>query len=1677
MSVDVSTLAIEVTTKGIKEASDALGSKGLAKSAGNADSKVKSLTDNLSRLMGVMPGVNANANGLSGVMAQIATALTQANTNASQLARGLYQVTAALQGMTTATNQGARALQEKNRHGGVFVTTLKAMGTAVLAYGAFNFARSIIRDADAWQMMQSRLTVATGSLNNAKIAQQEIYEVSQKVRVPLEATAQLYTRLTPTMQRMGKTHEDVKNVVEGVSMAMKLSGTSAAEASSAMLQLSQSFNAGRLNGGEFNSIAEAAPKLLDAIAEKMGIQVGQLKKLGSEGKVTGKIMAEAIAEAKKKWEEEFKNMPVTVDDALTRIKNTWQKAMGELNQNSGLTKGLTESLAIVEGLIPAIRDEMVGAFVSVAKWIGKNKEDLGDVWSQIKGLFGDLWGMVEGIFKFAQGTDEAVSGVKLVGSAIFGVRLLLAAAVDMVKLIGGSFVLVGADIADFFILPIFLAVKTLERFGSGLGWILDKMASLAEAGGFNDVAKALRSGAQSASDFASKADGMAEKLAGITVGARDLAGKWLAGWTSGNTEVNKLLNGSEQVTKELEKQTKLKWDHSTDRKVIPPVPEEDKAAEAKRKKALEDANNELEKQLGLYREQDAALKQLQEYGLDGDKRTALQKDQLKIEYEIIHALNDKVRAIWEDARAKNIAAQEIERMVKVEREWRQVKEESTKSQDAAIAAAQEEAKTLKDKIANYGLAKATVEDYQLVEARNVLLALESNGATAEQISKQQALVTALEEVNNAKQRLGQLEGLDKIEKMLDPKRAEKFGDALAGSMGRAGKAFGSLAKAIEDHSIRQKKMDDTRKELEKYKTTDLEKYKKLSAKATEEEVKGRINGYGDMAGAAKMFFEENSTGYKVMEAAEKTFRLFQMGMQVESFLRESGFIATLTGLFVSAKATETGAEMASVGPHLAAEGAKQGANAITALTSALAAPFPTNIAAYAVVAAMLAALGVAVGGGGSKGGSFDLGKRQKEQNTGTVLGDDTAKSESIINALELVRDNTNIGLTYSASMVMHLRNIDMSIGGLVNAIAGINGFTSGKNLGIATGTQSGGGLLGSGLFGSKTTTDIQDVGLIVQGTISSLMGGGGAMQYADISQTKKSWYGKSSTSTWRQVTEAGADTAAQLGVIFDGISETIIASVAQLGGNAAAAEDVLRNFGISFEVSLKDLKGDELAKALEDAISAASDRMANAAFDALGNFQRVGEGYYETLIRVAYGTEQATDALQRLGVAAIDWRNIQNTSGDVGTEMVRESLMAAEAGTSLNEILRLLDGSMEDLVDSYKVLTKLRNSMQTMGLGEISLSLIRGAGGVGALDDAMSNFFDNFYTDAEKQEMAMSQLRMEFGRLNMAVPPTREAYRSLVESLLAGGEMSAETAGRVLAMSETFNDAMELLEDTGGRDIEGSKDALREAYDREAEALENLRDKMRDFAESLRDFRDSLIMSDMSTKSTMEKYQTALARYEDVSTRARAGDETAIQEFESVANELLQFSRQVNASGSQYTADFERVLRETEALAEFTQGQADQATQSLELLKQQVDALIELDESVKSVADAIRELQIVLAGGTLPVDGSHANGLSNVPYDGYIAELHKGERVLTAAENAEYKIGAYTGNNNEALLVEIKALRDEVRTLKEEQREQTSDLIAANYDANEQNARVVVDGTKQAAEDAAYATQTQIGLN
>jgi hypothetical protein len=101
--------------------------------------------------------------------------------------------------------------------------------------------------------------------------------------------------------------------------------------------------------------------------------------------------------------------------------------------------------------------------------------------------------------------------------------------------------------------------------------------------------------------------------------------------------------------------------------------------------------------------------------------------------------------------------------------------------------------------------------------------------------------------------------------------------------------------------------------------------------------------------------------------------------------------------------------------------------------------------------------------------------------------------------------------------------------------------------------------------------------------------------------------------------------------------------------------------------------------------------------------------------------------------------------------------------------------------------------------------------------------------------------------------------------------------------------------------------------------------------------------------------------------------------------------------------------------------------------------------------------QIAGSPEALGINGSHKDGLDFVPFDGYLAELHKGERVLTAGQVQN------DGVISQEIVAELKALRAEVATLRAEQRDQTGALIQSNYDANAKAATQVVAGNEKTA--------------
>ena len=93
----------------------------------------------------------------------------------------------------------------------------------------------------------------------------------------------------------------------------------------------------------------------------------------------------------------------------------------------------------------------------------------------------------------------------------------------------------------------------------------------------------------------------------------------------------------------------------------------------------------------------------------------------------------------------------------------------------------------------------------------------------------------------------------------------------------------------------------------------------------------------------------------------------------------------------------------------------------------------------------------------------------------------------------------------------------------------------------------------------------------------------------------------------------------------------------------------------------------------------------------------------------------------------------------------------------------------------------------------------------------------------------------------------------------------------------------------------------------------------------------------------------------------------------------------------------------------------------VEWINKAIDAYKSLTSWLNKDSDA--RLQAGVAAYNARVDGSHASGLARVPYDGYIAELHRDERILTAAESKVWD-SIQRGDTSTGSNISVQDLRD-----------------------------------------------------
>jgi tape measure domain-containing protein len=219
------------------------------------------------------------------------------------------------------------------------------LGGAGAVYGSVSAMRAYAGITDTAKKMEAQLKLATSSQEELNRAQQQTFEIAQNAQAPVEDVVAVYARLAPALDQIGR-KRDAAAVVDALTKALRINGATSAEASSTLIQFSQAMGRGVLQGEEFNSLAEAAPPLLRALANGLGVPVGALKDMASEGLLTAEVITDLTVKALPELTEAAQKLPDTVDGAMTRLRNDVLKAFGE-----GDAQGLIDAITKLRELI------------------------------------------------------------------------------------------------------------------------------------------------------------------------------------------------------------------------------------------------------------------------------------------------------------------------------------------------------------------------------------------------------------------------------------------------------------------------------------------------------------------------------------------------------------------------------------------------------------------------------------------------------------------------------------------------------------------------------------------------------------------------------------------------------------------------------------------------------------------------------------------------------------------------------------------------------------------------------------------------------------------------------------------------------------------------------------------------------------------------------------------------------------------------------------------------------------------------------------------------------------------------------------------------------------------------------------------------------------------------------
>ena len=233
-----------------------------------------------------------------------------------------------------------------NRIGNAFSSMGRAAVGFVSGFALGAVVKQLADLADSAKQIDAQLRLATSTFGTFGQAQEDVRRIANDTRGSLEATASLYGNFARATQQLGGDQTQAARATETFAKALKIGGADANAAASATLQFGQALASGALRGDEFNSIAEASPRIVRLIADAMGVTQGAVRALAAEGKLTSDVLFRALTDRRftASIDAEFKQIPATFGDAMQALENAAITTFGQFDKGGRFSDAIVAFL-------------------------------------------------------------------------------------------------------------------------------------------------------------------------------------------------------------------------------------------------------------------------------------------------------------------------------------------------------------------------------------------------------------------------------------------------------------------------------------------------------------------------------------------------------------------------------------------------------------------------------------------------------------------------------------------------------------------------------------------------------------------------------------------------------------------------------------------------------------------------------------------------------------------------------------------------------------------------------------------------------------------------------------------------------------------------------------------------------------------------------------------------------------------------------------------------------------------------------------------------------------------------------------------------------------------------------------------------------------------------------------